>query len=436
MREIKKLIRFLSSMKFAIILLCILVAACAAGSLVTQGQSFEWYAARYSERAAGLIIALSLDDAYHSWWFILITAALCVNLMACNLVRMPQLMRRARRDAENIGAGARSDASGEYRGKIEEVFSRMHMPAPREKPGEAGRRTLYAHKNGAGYWGAWICHLGILLLIAGFGLGQATQRQYTVFGVPGQLRPIADTGYVLSIDDFRIDRREDGSVDQYTSNITVYDVNSPGGLSESAEISVNNPATLYGMKLYQNSTGWAADIDITKDGEPLQHEPLCVGESLAVSDKPELVVLLSAFYPDYVKSESGRPATASDSPDNPAYLYTVYFQNQILGMNVLIGDEPLTIDEYTVTFSAPQPYTLIQIKVDRFTWLALVGGIAIMLGLILAFYVQPQKLWAVERGDGAWDVYGACQKGGVLFRERLSEALKSGDTAAGETASE
>ena len=83
--------------------------------------------------------------------------------------------------------------------------------------------------------------------------------------------------------------------------------------------------------------------------------------------------------------------TASGVVRNPAYLYTVYYQGQILGMNVLVGDEPLTIDDYVVTFTEPQSYTLIQIKKDSFTWLAFVGGIVTLAGLFLAFYRFPAK---------------------------------------------
>ena len=45
MEKIKKVAKFLASMRFAIILLVILAAACTVGSLVTQGQTYEWYAA-------------------------------------------------------------------------------------------------------------------------------------------------------------------------------------------------------------------------------------------------------------------------------------------------------------------------------------------------------------------------------------------------------
>ena len=67
---LKKAWNFLSSMRFAVILLLVLIAACAAGSFVTQGQTLAWYTQTYSERTAALIMALHLDDVFHSLWFI------------------------------------------------------------------------------------------------------------------------------------------------------------------------------------------------------------------------------------------------------------------------------------------------------------------------------------------------------------------------------
>ena len=67
----------------------------------------------------------------------------------------------------------------------------------------------------------------ILLLILGFSLGQMTQRQYTVYGMPGQSRAIGDTGMILTIDDFIVDLRDDDTVAQYTAHITVRDPSNP-----------------------------------------------------------------------------------------------------------------------------------------------------------------------------------------------------------------
>ena len=415
-------------MKFAIILLVILAAACSVASLVTQGQSYSWYSRQYSERTAALILALHLDDAFHSWWFILITAFLCLNLLLCNVLRIPQLIRRTRAaGAAPDASNAQASVSAVTEEDPETVFKRMAMPSPHRVALSDGEEMLFSSKNRVGLWGAWICHLGILLLIAGFSLGQMTQQQYTVYGLPGQSKPIGDTGLILTIDDFRIDLREDDTVEQYTADITVRDTRNASGKSESRSISVNNPASVFGMKFYQNSTGWAARMHVTELEEPLQDEVLCAGEYARIKDKQDLVIYLNAFYPDYVLIPGSGPATLSGTVNNPAYLYSVYYQDQILGMNVLMGEEPLTIDDYTVTFSEPQSYTLIQIKKDSFTPLALLGGLITMIGLILAFYVQPARVWAVKKENNQWNVYGSNPKGGVLFQEKFKKTILRDD---------
>ena len=339
--------KFISSMKFAIILLVVLVVVCFAGSFVTQNQTSAWYTAKYGERTAALILILRLDDVFHSWYFILISSFLCLNLVLCNVIRMPGLIRKT-------------------------------------KTGSSAREKL-------GYWGAWVTHAGVMLLILGYSLGQFTYKEYVAYGVPGQTMAIGDTGLVLTIDDFRIGLREDDTVEQYTSDITVYDLASSSE-GRKAQVSVNNPADLYGYRFYQNSTGWAARISVEKDGQELQDDVVCAGDYLTIADKPELVVLFNAFYPDYVLVSGYGPSTLSGNINNPGYLYSVYYMGQMLGMNVLMQDEVLTIDEYSVRFSEPQSYTLIQIKRDPFTPLALVGGLVIMAGLFISFYVkQPRR---------------------------------------------
>jgi len=422
---LKKIWKFISSMRFAIALLLVLALACAASSLITQNQTYAWYSQRYSERTAGLIMALHLDDAFHSPWFIVITAFLCLNLLLCNLLRLPRLIRRTRAETRPESVLKQSgDVSAEGIAEPEAVFQRLRMPRPTPCQTGDGREALFSARHPVGLWGAWVCHLGILLLILGFGLGQMTQQQYAVYGVPGQTRRIGETECFLTIDDFSIEKRADGSVAQYTTDITVQDAASGGTSRGSASISVNHPATLCGMKFYQNATGWAAQVDVYKDGEPIQQEVVCAGDYLSVKDKEGLVVMLNALYPDYVMTPGVGPSTASDQLNNPAYLYSVYYQGQVIGMNALMDGEEITIDAYTVTFSNPQSYTLIQVKVDRFTFLALIGGLVTMLGLVLALYVQPARVWAIRRDDGLWTLYGENRKGGALFRERFEQAVE------------
>ena len=60
--------------------------------------------------------------------------------------------------------------------------------------------------------------------------------------------------------------------------------------------------------------------------------------------------------------------------------------------------------------------------------LALLGGLVTLLGLILAFYIQPARVWAI-RGEEGWTIHGVSRKGGALFKDRLARAVKEDSNA-------
>ena len=420
MRRPKNLLRAIFSMKAALLILFLLILACVAGSVIPQGEIEAFYTAAYPGRAGWLILLLGLDDTFHCPWFIGLTLFLCVNLLGCNLLRFPSLIRRMKSGytLERCLSGWDGAPDATLSADPDALFQRMGFRRVQstERDGVAYR---YAVRNKLGSWGAWLTHLGMLIIIVGFALGQMFTVKYTVYGVPGQTLRVSDTAYALTIDSFTTALRDDETVEQYTSQLTL--TNTDTGASRSGSASVNHPLSLFGMKLYQNSTGWAADVQIWKGEELLQHGVLCAGEHVPVSGQEDLVLAFNAFYPDYVTDESGSPATASSKINNPAYLYTLYYQGRVLGMNVLAGNERITVEDYSIIFTDPQQYTLIQLKRDPFTWIAAVGGGVILLALYLAFYLRTEELWARRLDDGSWALAGRSKKGSVLFRETLRE---------------
>lgn len=410
----KKLWKFLGSMRFAIILLVILAAACAGGSFISQGLSFEEYAALYSERAAGLIVGLGLDDVFHAWWFLALTAFLCGNLLLCNLIRLPQLVRRTKDAADPARAGAPAVTVEGVRDP-EALFARLRMPKALETTDAEGRPLRFAVQNRIGLWGAWVCHLGILLLILGFALGQMTKEEYTVYGVPGEIKQIGDTQYFVKIREFHVDRAEDGFAEQYTAGLTVIDNADPEDpLAEDTVASVNHPGSAFGFKLYQNSLGDAAKLTVRKDGTTVQEGWVCAGEGKQMLETPLWLQLQAVLWDE-----------AEGERYNPSYAYLIYVGDELYTMNVQSEGEIIPdFAPYEVSFSEAQSYTLLQVKRDRFTPLAFLGGILTLLGLFLAFYLQMRKVWAVRNEDGTWTVCGSSPKGGALFAERVKEAAE------------
>ena len=338
----KKLWKFLTSMKFAIILLVILSLAMAGGSFITQNQSFEWYASQYSERAAAVIFALGLDDIFHSWWFFLLFAVLCLDLFFCNITKLPALIKRAK-------AAARPKA---------------------------------------GVFGPFVSHMGMLLLIIGFVLGQVTKEECTVYGFKGETKPVCETGIQVTIEDFEVSFNEDDSVNQYTVSLHASD----GEKSASGTASVNHPVKLLGYKFYQNSFGYTANARVAKGGELLEEGRILAGSGFRIPGNEKLSVVFNAFYPDYIFVDGSGPATKSGVMRNPGYLYTVYYGETVLGMNVLLSGEKIQIDDYEVFLEDPGYYTILQVKKDSFVWLVFLGGIILLAGLFLSFYVKPLSL--------------------------------------------
>ncbi len=412
----KKIWKFLGSMQFAIILLVILAAACAGGSFIPQGLSPEQYAAQYSERVAGLIVGLRLDDVFHAWWFLVLTAFLCGNLLLCNLIRLPQLIRRTRAAAEPGKLGTPSVHAEGVR-DFDALLAKLRMPKAMEGSDAEGRPVRYSVQNRIGLWGAWVCHLGILLLILGFTLGQMTKEEYTVYGVPGETKRIAEQDYAVRINDFRVDRQENGFVQQYTSDLTILELS--GGEQAAAidtRASVNHPGSAFGFKIYQNAMGDAAKLSVRKDGETLQESYLCVGDALQIMGTP-LYLQLQSILPDY--------ETGADGQARSGFAYLIYVGDEFYTMSVRAeGEQIADFKPYDVFFSEPCSYTLLQIKRDRFTPLALVGGVVTLLGLLLAFYLQTRKLWARREEDGTWTVFGSSPKGGALFADRVKDAVE------------
>lgn len=407
-------------MRTAIILLVLLTVACVIGSVLPQGELEAYYTGYYSDTLARLILLLKLDDVFHSIWFVVLTICLCLNLLGCNLVRFPILFRQMKQGytAEKRLSGWDGEAAAVIHKNPEELFRALHFQKQTVTQTEDGKTCRYGVRNKIGIWGAWLTHLGMLIIIIGFALGQMFTEKYSVYGITGEVLPVEGTDYEVTINDFQTILREDETVEQYVSDLTL--TNTKTGASVSGETSVNHPMQALGMKLYQNSTGWAANVLIKRDDQQIQNEILCAGEHLAIADMPDLVLAFNAFYPDYIQMD-GKPMTASSKLNNPGYLYTLYFQGQVLGMNVLAGDQPITVDDLSISFTEPQQYTLIQLKRDPFTGIALVGGVLILLALFLSFYMRTEELWAVEEEDGSWKIAGYSRKGGILFQERIKE---------------
>ena len=302
----------------------------------------------------GVCIAGSLVSTpkayFGSWWVRTISVLLCLNLLLCSVRRFPVSLANYRRaKARRIGA-----------------------------------------------FGTWLCHLGMLLVILGFIAGDLTSEDYTVYGIPGSMQPVSDTGLWLRIDDFDVMLRDDFTVEQYTAHLTATD---GSGQTISGEASVNHPMRAFGYDLFQDSMGWANTIDIYKDGSFQRSDIVCVGETTYPDDRPSLQVYFNKFYPDLAMDESGIPYSKTPLLNNPRSLFTVYYNGAIKGMDYAAMEVPVRVNEYDFVFRDPTEYTLIVIRRDPTEMLVGIAAFIMLAGIFLSFYWRPVYIDPIGSGD-------------------------------------
>lgn len=404
-------------MNTAFILLFLLLLFCTLGSFLPQGQTNAYYLANYSEGITNLILTLHVDHIFTAWWFIVLAALLCINLLFCSIFRFPALWKRYQTSFTLENRLRLQDASAHMTGHAEDakrVWNKLKIKNVKTVEID-GARYQYAHRRRAGLWGAWLSHVGMLIIIVGFALGQAYALDTTVYGVAGQVKPITGTDYEMRIDDFRMDLREDDTVEQYTSWLTIR--NTLTGESVSGTSMVNAPMNAYGLVLYQNSTGWASTVSAYKEDTLLTERVLCQGEALTLHELP-LAIYFAAFFPDYYNDGSG-PGTRSLRLNNPQYIYALYYDNEMIAMNKIGAGEDICVDSYLFVFQEPTQYTLIQVIHDPTLSFVALGGILLLIGLFLAFYVIPEEIW-VKTEENEVTLWCKSVKGSRLFVQRIT----------------
>lgn len=418
----KEIWKALHSMKFGIILLIIISISSIAGTVIPQNNPLTFYEKEYGSFMYTIISTLSLHKVYASWWFISMMVALSINLTLCSVIRLPsiitQISMKPHLEEEIKGKNFLVKREFNKEIDIEKFLKRTRFSRVSKIEKEEGTYYL-SRKNSFGYLGSWLSHMGLLIIILSYIFGKIIGFETYVYGVPGTIHPIEGTSYTLNIDNFNIDFREDHTVKQYISNITVKDKG--GAVVKSGDVMVNHPFRMEEINIYQNGTGWAIDIELEKKEKKISERTLYQSE-VHVDDNERIALQFANFYPDFDQSK-GMPRTLTPYLNNPKLLYTIFYEGQRVDMNVASIGEEISWEEYTFKIHNPRQFTLLQIVSDPGMIGATVGGLILLLGIMLAFYFHPKQLKAFEGKDGRTVIWGDTAKNKDIFKEEIKLAL-------------
>lgn len=438
--------RFFTSVKLAIILFILIIAASVLGTLIPQGRDAQEYLVRYGQLGS-LFEKIQLTHLYRSVWYIGLLSLFSLNILFCTLTRLSPKVRRVFQpkieiEPKNLMALKIKDkfkfpdGRNTAQGVLKKELARHRYRVKAQAIGE--RILILGRKRILGRFGSDVVHLGILIILAGGILSGLTGKRENLSFVEGETIAIPGAGFSVRLDRFITEYYPNGSIKDWRSHLTVLEEGSPR-LQKAIE--VNHPLKYRGYLFYQSGYGWdwqspKLAILVKKSSEPTFEErvELGVGEKHSLK-KEDLEISAIRFLPDFVLDEKKQPATRSLEPNNPAVFLEGWKGEEKVFSGWVFANFPdfgrlhgTTVAELSFELkdiNAPQ-YSVLQMAKDpgvAFIW---AGCTVLMVGLFLAFYWPSREMRIIlEEANGKCEVIagGIAGKGWESFQKEFSAIM-------------
>ena len=387
----KKILNYVRSMRFGIVLLILIAFFSIVGSVIPQGKELSWYVENYPNIHPALLI-LQFHRIFKSWYFVLLLVLLCLNLTLCSVLRIFSVVRASKTELADTARLPVVRLPQAGRELLEQ-----HLADTRCRRADFGETRVYC-KRRFGRYGSFVTHLAILLTVL---FGAAALYLPQVFDrdcMPGEsvLLPAKDGAAAFSVGSFRA-TDESGRLD-FTSELTI---TLPDGRSKSGEISVNHPMSFGPYKVYQQTYGTAGSITVTNltNGGS---DTFTMTELSFLSMDNVSGVWFVALYPDYILNPDGNimPVDTGDRsyPHPVYYVQTVEGENK--AMRLMQPGDAIEIAPLRFSFNDPVSYPGLRIKhTPQLVNALLIACFALMIaGLTVTFFLPPVLVKVDDEG--------------------------------------
>lgn len=386
---IKKIGKFMIGFKFAIILFIIIATYSIIGTVLPQGAVPEFYLEQY-KTFGNLMVLLQFNKVYSSLAFRFLLLLFFINITGCTIKILPSQIRRLSKDFF-LPSNKNTENLWNDEVDIEEFRKSLEKKGFEIEKNETGFR---AAKHRIGAIGSSVTHLGIIIIILGGFLGNIFAQEGFVNLLPGESTFFSDYGFTLKVDGFYLGFREDGSTEQYYSELRIME----NGQEEKAKkIWVNNPLNYKGLNFYQSSFGWISNFVIKdKEGNILDKGSLKNDQQHFYQPK-HLTVYLYGFYPNFNIDQMGQPITMTQQMKNPHYAVVLYEFNEYIDSYIVEPGMPILYDDIEIVFEESKMYTGLIYRKDFGYYFVLLGCFFLFLGLFLSFYFYPKFVLVDEQ---------------------------------------
>ncbi|MCF8131280.1 MAG: cytochrome c biogenesis protein ResB [Deltaproteobacteria bacterium] len=444
---------FLSSVKLTIVLLILLAIVSVVGTLIPQGQEAVEFSQTLTPAMFRFLSTLQLFDMYDAPWFRLLIAFLALNLVVCSINRFPSTWKRFSAkpapdrnkpfedggDEDFINVGLSTNEAAD---RVEGVLKSRYKNVRHKSSGD--RHYFYGDKGSLSYFGVYVVHLSVLLILIGglvgsfFGFeayvnileGESTDRVI----IRKTMRPLK-LGFDVRCDKFSVEFYKTGAPKEFKSNLTFL-VNGKAALE--SDLLVNHPVEFGGITFYQASYG----------NVPGKEVQLRIDKKSSKPNSSEITVKSDTHYP---------------LPAGKGTFKVVDVRNDIMGLGpaVLISVQPETgnpmefwvfKDHEAVQKKLPPPmlaspkfnpeafspyrfslaglktlyYTGLQANRDPGVPIVWAGCFLMVSGLFVSFFLSHKRMWVrVHKRDGKTciEIAGTTNKNPVGLQKERHQLL-------------
>lgn len=458
---------FFSSVKIAIYMILATLVGSMLGTIFPQENVFvNMNPTVYYKENFGMIghvyYLLGLSHTFESWWFKALLFMIGTSLVICSLDRVLPLYRALNKQQIRKHTDFLLRQKISYEATLPQGTNTIQLVEVMAKRLRKFRYrvhiegdALLAEKNRFSRWGPYVLHIGLIIFLLAVlmrGIPGWHMDQYLGF-LEGQTVKIPNTSFYLKNEKFVVDyySKEEMSKEYqekemivpktYMTKAVLYrcmqqcdDPSQQPVLNEvyRHDILVNKPLDYKGLLAYQfdfKETPLLLSIKPTLKnkltGESYGSFHLSMLQPESSYKVGAYTLQLKQYFKDFEVNEQGLPATKSNVPNTPAFIFTItgpglspqgdvylyfpkqtdkitYRQDEINGaigqkLELSAGSmEDVQIANYT---------SYLNIRMDRAMPYIWVGAAIGMLGLIMGFYWHHRRVWL--RIDNHYLVIGA-----------------------------
>jgi cytochrome c biogenesis protein len=438
---LSRFLKLLCSVKFGVILLILLAAACFLGMIVMQQNvdGFERYFAQLTPAQRLVYGSLGIFDIYHVWYFNLILAMLSLNIILSSIDRFPKTWLYVARPTVTVPVRwlreQKQTAELRMDGTPAEVADRLSNAMKSSgwrniRTGEKGGRTFILAQSGV--WnrlGAYAVHVGLLTIFTG---GFLTSQMGSTGSLPVSLGSPSSLMYetVVQLDktnqvtkrlpfeitgtDFQQKLiKKDGSLSAMNTIdwVTRFTIKDETGTHE-AFVQMNRPYDYRGYRFFQASftpIGRARTITVnakSADGTNVQEVTIPRSGSATLPDGT--LIKFAEFRGNFSLAKEDPNENTSDYANPAAVLQvtqpgtapqTAYAFGPKMA-NIPIAGKPVAGYTYQLAdFEKVADQHILSVQRDPGATVVYVGFILLVLTLIAVFFFSHQRVWAsIESG--------------------------------------